>query len=217
VETKDMPTDTLKRFRQEAAKLGGADTKKRQGELLKKIRTSSAAVVSSVPETDVVSDMKRLAELLAELRASAEEFKDETEGLIATVLELADIAASAWAEMWEAALRDPNRDRTEKGEVLRWVLDDTRQRLLEILGWTQAYSGIIGRPLPRLDELEARAVEFPLWTRECLARWEMLDRPAPPLDPERIARAQGTYAQGEHEAVDDMLSRVQEGGPWVKE
>ena len=35
-----------------------------------------------------------------------------------------------------------------------------------------------------------RAAEFPLFIRECRARWAMLDEPIPPLDPERVARAQ---------------------------
>jgi hypothetical protein len=212
-----MPAPLLKRFREETLRLGGAETQRRQGELLKKIRASGAAVVSSVPETDVVSEMKRLAELLEELRATAEEFKDETEGLIVTALELAEIAARVWEETWEAALRGPDQDRTEKGEILRWVLDDTGHRLRETLGWTQAYSGIIGRPLARLDELEARAARYPLWVRECLARWEMLGRPRKPLNRDRIAQSQAAYARGEGEPVSDVIARVEQGGPLVKE
>ena len=35
--------------------------------------------------------------------------------------------------------------------------------------------------------------------------WEMLNRPAPPLDAEWIAQAQAAYGRGEHEDVDEVL------------
>jgi hypothetical protein len=96
-------------------------------------------------------------------------------------------------------------------------MEDAGRFLQEALPWAQGCSLLFERPPARLDELEARTAEFPLWARERLARWEMLDHPTQPLDPERIARARSAFAQGEHEGVDEVLSRIQSGGPWVKE
>ena len=129
-----------------------------------------------------------------------------TESAIAAVLELADRAARVWEEMWETALRDPSKDRTKETEILKRVLDDAGQSLRETLRKARDNAQMYERPLARLDELEARAVEFPLLARECLARWKMLDNPVPPLDPERVARAQAAYARGEYEDMDDVLA-----------
>jgi hypothetical protein len=214
-----MPTDTLKRFREEALRRGGAERKKRQGELLEGIRADGVALIAlaSAISSPIVSKTKRLEQLLEEIRAAAEELRAATEAHVAAVLALADMAAGVWEERWKAALRDPAVDRAEGAEILQWVLEDAGEVLQEALQWAQQQAHMSERPLARLDELKARAAEFPLWARECLARWEMLGRPAPPLDPERIARAQAAFARGEHEGVDDVLSRVQAGGPWVKE
>jgi hypothetical protein len=212
-----MPTDTLKRYREEVLKLGGAERKKRLGELQGEIRVAALALIALASETPVVSEMKRLEQLLEAIRAAAEEMRGETEALIAAALKLTDEAARVWEGMWKAALGGVVEDRAKETELLRWVLEDAGQSLQEVFRWVQAHARLIERPLARLDELEARAAEFPIWVRECLARWEMLDRPAPPLDPERIARAHAAYARGEHEDVDDVLSRVKGGGPWVKE
>jgi hypothetical protein len=213
-----MPTDTLKRFREEALKLGGTERTKRRGELLGKIREDAVAVIALASETAIALEKKKsLEQLLEEIRAAAEGMRAETEATITGALALADTAAGVWEEMWEAALGDPAMSRTKETEILRWVLEDAGRLLREGLLWAQRLAHLVARPLARLDELESRAAEFPLWARECLARWKMLGRPAPPLDPERIARAQAAYARGEHEAVDDVLSRVQAGGPWVKE
>jgi hypothetical protein len=211
-----MPTDTLTRFREEALAPAGADRKQRAGKLLEEIRAAAVAVIALASET-VIAAEKPLAELLEEIRAAAEELRTPTEQQIAAVLNLADMAANIWEGMWEAALGDLAADRVKDAAVLRWVLQDTGQTLQEALGWARGHARMLERPLARLDELEARAAEFPLWARECLARWEMLDRPAPPLDPERIASAQADYARGEHEGIDELLSRIQAGGPWVKE
>src|SRR5262245_30496760 len=213
-----MATDTLKRFREEVLRLGSAARKRRQGELLEAIRADAVAVIALASETAAGSAKeKRLEQLLEEIRAAAEELRAATEAHIAAVLGLAEKAARVWWTMWEAALRVPSLDRATEAERLRLVLEETEQTLREALSQAQEHAQLFERPLARLDELEARAAEFPLWARECLARWEMLDRPAPPLDPERVARAQSAYERGEHEDLDDVLSRVEAGGPWVEE
>lgn len=163
------------------------------------------------------AEAKPRGDLLEQIRILAEEFKVATESHIAAVLALADEAARIWEARWEAALRNPAKDRETEAEMLQWVLEDAGQVLLEALREAREYEPMFERPLARLDELEARGAEFPLWARERLARWEMLSLPAPTLDPERIARAQTAYARGDHEELADVLSRVQAGGSWVRE
>jgi hypothetical protein len=213
-----MTVDIVERFREKASLLGGAQRKKRLGELREEIRTDAVALIALASEILIVSEKrKRLERLLDELRVAVEELRGATESEIALVLELTDEAARAWEAIWAAALADPSADRTNETKLLRRLLEDTGLYLQETLRRSQEDAGRFERPLARLDELEARTADFPLWSRECLARWEMLDKPAPPLDPERIARAQAARARGECEDLDDLLSRVEAGGPWVEE
>jgi hypothetical protein len=214
-----MPTDTLKRYwdREEALRLGGAERKKRLGELQGEIRAAAVAVIALASELPAVPEAKQLEELLESIRTAAEQMRAEMEALIATALQQADAAAGFWEAVWKAALSEPAKDRVQEADLLRWVLEGTGKTLQEALSWVQGHDRLLKRPLAQSNELEVRAAEFPLWARECLARWEMLDRPALPLDPERIARAHAAYARGEHEGVDDVLSRIKGGGPWVKE
>jgi hypothetical protein len=151
------------------------------------------------------------------MQAAAEELRTAIESEIDTVMPLADEAVRIWEAQWEAALGNPALDRSKETETLRGVLAEAEQALREALRGAEEHAHMFERPLARLDDLKERAAEFSLWARECLARWEMLAQPAPTLDYERIARAQAAYARGEHEDLDDVLSRVQAGGPWVKE
>jgi len=213
-----MPTDTLERFREETRKLGNGETKKRQGELLEKIRADALALIALASEISIVSEKKnRLEQLLDAIRAAVEEMKATTEAQIAAVLALAEEATRIWEAMWAEALGDPATDRAKVTTVLRWVLEAAEQTLREALRRSQELADRFERPPARLDELASRVAEFPLWARECLARWEMLDCPAPPLDSERVARAQAACSRGECEDVEEVLSRVEAGGPWVKE
>ena len=213
-----MPTDTLQSFREKKQKLGAAETKKRHGELLEEMRADAVAVIALASQIHIASERKKpLEQLLEDMRAASEELRAALEGEIATVIALADEAIRIWKAAWEAAVADPTRDRVNEAQILREVLGDAEQSLREALRAAEEHVHMFQRPLARLDELVARGEEFPLWVRECLARWEMLDRPAPTLDPERIARAQAAYARGEHEDMDDVLSRVQACGPWLKQ
>jgi hypothetical protein len=214
--SKAMPTDTLQRFREETRRLRGAEAKPR-GDLLDQIQAGALAFASASKSYVISKGKKRLEQLLEQIRTAAEEFRVATESHIAGVLALADEAARIWEARWETALRNPNKDRSTEAEMLQWVLEDAGQALLEALRDAREYAPMFERPLARHDELEARAAEFPLWTRERLAHWEMLGLPAATLDPERIARAQAAYARGDHEELADVLSRVQAGGSWVRE
>jgi len=213
-----MATDTLERFGEQKLKLIGPETTKRPSELLAKILSDALELAALAGKTSfIVSKRNRLKELLEDIRVASEEMREAIETQIAAVLTLADSAVRVWEEMWRAALAGPAGDRAKEMKILRWVLNDAEQTLRDRLAWAQEHADLTGRQLARLDELKAKAAEFPVWARECLARWDMLDRPAPPLDAERIARAKVAYARGEYEDVDHLLSRVAEGGPWVKE
>src|SRR5262245_17915727 len=113
-----------------------------------------------------------------------------TEAEIVSALALADEAVRIWDEEWEAALGNRVSDCGKEAEILRSVLGEAEQALRNALRSAQDRAHLFERPLARLDELETRTSEFPLWARECLVRWEMLSRPPLTLDPERIARAQ---------------------------
>ena len=82
---------------------------------------------------------------------------------------LADHAARIWETRWEAALREPAKDRATQAEMLRWVLEDAGQVLLQVLRQAQEFAPLFKRPLARLDELKVRAEELPIWARGCLA------------------------------------------------
>ena len=45
----------------------------------------------------------------------------------------------------------------------------------------------------------------------------MLGRPHKPLNRERIAESQAAYQRGEGEPVSDVIARLEQGGPLVKE
>jgi hypothetical protein len=219
-----MSTDTLKRFQDEALRVGDPGRKNRLYELLGKIRRDAMAVIglaSMMPSRALplkgTGEPRNLEQLLQDIRAAAEELRPESEAQIAAVLKLADEAARASDAMWQAALSDLAKDRAKDTQMLRWMLRDAENALHAGLRLSEELASLFAPPLARLDELEKRTNEFPVLARECLARWEMLDRPAPPLDHERIAAAKAAYARGDHEDVGEILSRIQAGGPWVKE
>ena len=185
-----MPTDTLERFREKKRQLGGAAVSERK---------------------------KRLEQLQEDLRAATEELRNALETDIANALALADAAAGVWEAAWKAAVGVGAVNRGAEGQTLRGVLEDSGEAIGEAPRRAHGQAHWFDPPLARLDELDARVHDFPSWARECLARWDLLGRRAAALDPERVARARAAYARGEHEALDDVLSRVEAGGPWVKE
>jgi hypothetical protein len=124
---------------------------------------------------------------------------------------------SFWDHVWRLALAGKVPNRRERGVKLRSLLERSHRILGRSLAAARHYAGLSGRQVARLSELEEQARAFPLWVEECLARWAMLDRPRKPLDPERIARSQAAYARGEREAVSDVIARLEQGGPLVKE
>jgi hypothetical protein len=217
-----MATDTMKRFREEASKLGDAERTHRLDELLDKIRHDALAIIGLASTMSPLwwttkSGKPSLEELLEGMRRAAEEIRAATETQIAGLLALADEAGRAWDAMWQAAVSDPAKDRAKETQKLRWMLRDAGTALQEGLRWAQRHAMMFKPPLARLQELEIRANDFPLWARECQACWDMLERPLPALDRDRIARAGTAYGLGNHEAVGEVLSRIQAGGSWEKE
>jgi hypothetical protein len=213
-----MPTDTLTHFREEARRLPDPEGRKRRHELLENIRTDAVALIALASEISIPSENRKpLEQLVKDVQDASEKLRASAEQQIVAALDHAESVVRLWETTWEAALQHPTLDLTEQARNLKGAFENANESLQETLLLTREDNVLFERPLARLDELEARVAEFPLWVRECLARWEMRGRSAPPLDRERIARAQSAYARGEHEGVDEVLSRVEAGGPWVKE
>jgi chromosome segregation ATPase len=213
-----MPTDTLSHFREEARRLRGPESKKRRRELLENIRTDAVAMIALASDISIPSENRKpLEQLVKDVQSTAEELRASAEHLIVAALDHADSVVRLWEEIWEAALQRSTLDLTEEVQNLKGAFENANESLQETLLLTKEDNIRFERPLARLDELEARVADFPLWVRECVARWEMLGKPVPPLDRDRVARAQSAYARGEHEALDEVLSRVEAGGLWVKE
>lgn len=122
-----------------------------------------------------------------------------------------------WDYHWTKALAGKILDRGEQVPKLWSLLSRGGMSLIRGATVARAIADSSGREVARLSQFEEQATTFPLWIKECMARWEMLERPAPTLDPDRLARARAAYARGDHEDVNDVLSRVEAGGFWAKE
>jgi hypothetical protein len=124
---------------------------------------------------------------------------------------------SLWDYNWTLALAGKIPDRRERGAKLRSLLERGRRILGRYAAVARHYADLSGREVAHLPQFEEQAKAFPLWVEECVARWEMLDRPRKPLNRERIARSQAAYERGEGEPVSDLIARLEQGGPLVKE
>jgi hypothetical protein len=145
-----------------------------------------------------------------EAAAIADFFIDEGIGLRQRSLSL-------WDYNWALALAGKVADRRERGGKLRSLLERARRILGRYLAVARHYADLSDREVAHLSQLEEQAKAFPLWVEECMARWEMLDRPRKPLNRERIARSQAAYERGEGEPVSEVIARLEQGGPLVKE
>jgi hypothetical protein len=122
-----------------------------------------------------------------------------------------------WDYNWSLALAGKMRDRPQRGAKLRSLLEHGARLLLRYTAVARHYANLSGREVGRLSQLEEQAKIFPLWVKECSARWEMLARPRTPLQRERIAQSQAAYKRGEGETVSAILTRLEQGGPLVQE
>lgn len=122
-----------------------------------------------------------------------------------------------WEYNWALALAGKISDRRERGVKLRSLLERGGRILARYAAVARHYADRSGREVARLAQFEDQAKQFPLWVAECMARWEMLDRPRKPLNRERIASSQAAYERGEGEPISDVIARLKQGGPLVKE
>lgn len=139
--------------------------------------------------------------------AIADFFVDEGIGLRQSSLRL-------WDYHWTMALTGQVPDRRERGAKLRSLLERSGRLLSRYAVVARAYADLSGREVARLAQFEEQARVFPLWVEECMARWEMLDRPHKPLDRDRVARARAAFAGGECEPVSDVIARLKKEAPF---
>jgi hypothetical protein len=145
-----------------------------------------------------------------EAAAIADFFVDEGIGVRQSSLRL-------WEHHWTRALAGKIPDREEHGAKLLSLLERGSRIIRRGAEIARAYADRSGSEVARLAQFEEQSKAFPLWVKECRARWEMLGRPRKPLDHERLAESQAAYERGEGEPLSDVIARLEQGGPLVKE
>ncbi len=145
-----------------------------------------------------------------EAAAIADFFVDEGIGVRQSSLRL-------WDHHWTRALAGKILDRRERGAKLLSLLERGGRIIRRGAALARAYADLSGHAVARLAQFEEQSKAFPLWVKECAARWEMLGRPHKPLKRERIAESQAAYERGEGEPVSDVVARLEQGGPLVQE
>jgi hypothetical protein len=122
-----------------------------------------------------------------------------------------------WDYYWTRALAGKIPDRQERGARLLSLLERGGHIMRRGAAIARAYAELSGHEVARLAQFEEQSQAFPLWVQECRARWEMLGRPRKPLSRERIAESQAAYERGESEPISEVIARLEQGGPVVKE
>jgi hypothetical protein len=145
-----------------------------------------------------------------EAAAIADFFVDEGIGVRQSSLRL-------WDHHWTRALAGKIQDRRERGAKLLSLLERGGHIVRRGAAIARAYADLSGQEVARLAQFEEQSKAFSLWVKECRARWEMLSRPHEPLNRERIGESQAAYERGEGEPVSDVVARLEQGGPLVKE
>jgi len=118
-----------------------------------------------------------------------------------------------WDYHWTMALAGKVPDRQERGAKLRSMLERGGRIIARSAAVARVYADLAGREVARLSQLEELAQAFPIWVEECMACWELLDKPLKPLNRERVARSRAAYERGECEDTGSILARLQQGGP----
>jgi hypothetical protein len=122
-----------------------------------------------------------------------------------------------WEYYWTAALAGQIADRKAEGASIRTYLERGASCLERAAAVARKGAEQSSHEVARLNQLEEQCKAFPIWIEECMARWELLDRPVKPLDRDQVKEAHDAFARGEYEPVETMLARVQAGGQLVQE
>ena len=122
-----------------------------------------------------------------------------------------------WDYYWTAALSGKIVDRVKEGAKIRSLLERGAADLARAAALARNGVDLSGQRVARLDSFEEQVQAFPPWVEECMARWELLDRPRKPLDREKIARTKAAFERGECEDVSDIIARLEKGGPLMRE
>lgn len=142
-----------------------------------------------------------------EAAAIADFFVDEGTGLRQSSLRL-------WEYNWTMALSGKIPDRRERGAKLRSLLEEDARILSRDAAVARAYADLSGREVARLAQFEEQSKAFPVWVEECMALWELLDRPRKPLDRDRIARC-GPRSRGANANLSPTSSPdCKKADPW---
>lgn len=143
----------------------------------------------------------------------------ELEQLIAKAVRI----AAGLQNIWNVCVRD--------GSVWEAGFYAQRMRLMEFLG------GIVVEILGRADGIathtrakhpawKAPAAAAEVWSKLASAReivaesrrlQEWLNRPAPPVNQEMIRQSRESLDRNEGESIDDVIARLENGGPLVRE
>jgi hypothetical protein len=167
--------------------------------------------------------LRGLEELIASYKRAAAEGGGEDEAaaiadfLVDEGFGVRHSSRRLWDLYWTLALAGKIQNRREYGAKLRSLLEEGAHLLELAAGLARDIVDRFGREVARLSQFEEQARTFPLWVKECMARWEALDQPRKPLDRERLARSQAAFARGECEEPGDIIRRLEQGGPLVKE
>ena len=122
-----------------------------------------------------------------------------------------------WDHHWTRAQAGKIPDLRERGAKLLSLLERGGRIIRRGAEIALANAKVSGHEVARLAPFEEQSEAFPRWVKECRARWDMLGRPPKPLNRERIAGSQAPYERGEGEPVSDVIARLEQGGPLVRE
>jgi hypothetical protein len=126
-------------------------------------------------------------------------------------------ARELWEEAWPLAVQGEPATRRMLAADLFPALDWTAENAAVMAEAARNFTDRCGATIPAVEAVEAETRAFATWVVECKARWEMLDWPPMKLDPDQIGRARAAFERGEFESVSDVIARLEQGGPLVKE
>jgi hypothetical protein len=121
-----------------------------------------------------------------------------------------------WDFYWTRVVAGKIQDMRQRGEILFSLLERGARILRRGAALARVYADASGNEVARLAEFEKQSESFPIWVKECKARWELVSRPRRALDAKQVAAAQTAYQRGEGESIADIITRLEQGGPLVR-